>query len=315
MSVRVASLIPSGTDIVAALGLGQHLVGVSHECDHRVAKGRPVLTESTLPSPGLDEPALPADEVDRLVGASVAAGEPLYRVDRDRLAALEPDVVLSQDVCDVCAVPGTQVAQGVPPGAELVMLSATSLRGLADDLRRVGAVLDAREAAERQVRAIANAHAGVAERVADEPRPRVLALEWGDPPFLGGHWIPELVELAGGAHVLTGPGQPSRRASWAEIAEADPDIIVFMPCGYGVKAARVETRQLVARPEVAGLRAVREGRWWSTDATTLFSRCTPAVVTAVPILAAIMHPHLFPPVPPRRAVAHEPLPEAGYSVV
>ncbi len=294
---RVASLVPSGTDIVAALGLGQHLVGVSHECDHRVADGLPVLTSSTLPS----EAGHPPAEIDRLVSEAVGEGAPLFRTDRERLAALEPDVVVGQDICDVCAVPGGQVAEGLPDGAELVTLSATSLAGLNEDLRRVGAALDAPDRAEQQARAIGDAHARVAARVACERRPRVLALEWGDPPFLGGHWIPELVAIAGGNHVLAAAGEPSRRSSWEEIAEADPDVIVFMPCGYSLGRALEESRALLDEPEVAGLRAVEEGNWWATHATTLFSRCTPGVVTAVPILASILHPEHFPPVPARRA--------------
>jgi iron complex transport system substrate-binding protein len=294
---RVASLVPSGTDIVAAIGLGRHLVGVSHECDHAVARDLPVLTSTTLP-----EGPASARDIDRQVADAVADGRPLYRVDTDALHELEPDVVLAQDVCDVCAVAGPLAAAAVPPGAQLVTLGATSLAALADDLRRVGAVLDASARAEQQVRAITDAHARVAARVAGERRPRVLTLEWGDPPYVGGHWIPELVALAGGRHVLADTGAPSRPASWEEIAEADPDVVVFMPCGYRIRAAVEESRGLLERPEVAGLSAVRAGRWWATDAATLFSRCTPVVVTAVPILAAILHGDLFPKVPRRRAV-------------
>lgn len=298
--MRVASLIPSGTDTVAALGLGHLLVGVSHECDHPVAVGLPVLTRSALPTG--DPPPLPPAEIDRRVTASVEAGEPLYHTDRAKLADLAPDVVLSQDVCDVCAVPGAAAAADVPAGAELVMLRATSLAGLEDDVARVGKALDAGDRAERLIASIRSAHVTLATRVVDLPRPRVLALEWGDPPFLGGHWIPELVGVAGGEHVLSAPGDASRRSDWDEIAAADPDVIISMPCGYGIEAAAAEGRTLVQRPEVARLRAVRDGRFWATNATTLFSRCTPAVVTAAPILAAIFHPGRFPAVPPTRAV-------------
>ena len=301
-SPRVVSLSPAATDIVAALGLGAHLVGVSHECDHGVAAGLPVLTSSSLPSaaPGQRAP-LPPAEVDRRVVESVAADEPLYQTDAQALAALRPDIVLAQEVCDVCAVPGRQVAAELPEATRLVVLGATSLDGLASDLRAVGRALAAEDRAEQQIQAIAAGHARVEEIVANRPRPRALALEWGDPPFLGGHWIPELVRVAGGHHVLTAPGQPSRRSTWDEIAATDPDAIVFMPCGYGIGAAVAESRELLERPEVARLRAVHAGRWWATDATRLFSRCTPAVVTAVPVLAAILHPEALPVPSPRRA--------------
>lgn len=297
---RVASLVPSGTDIVAALGLGSLLVGVSHACDHPLARGLPVLTSSSV------DGHASAAAIDDQVRAGVAAGEPLYRTDAGLLASLAPDVVIAQDICDVCAVPGGQAAAAVPPEARLVMLRGASLAGLEDDVRAVGGALNASARADRQVEALRSAHARLRERVGGLDRPRTLALEWGDPPFLGGHWVPELVQLAGGTHVLTGPGEPSRRSTWQDVAVADPDVIVFMPCGYQVEQATAEARELVARPDVGELRAVRDGRLWATDATRLFSRLTPAVVTAALVLASLLHPGHFPPVGPRRAVAISP---------
>lgn len=294
---RVASLVPSGTDIVAAMGLGSALVGVSHCCDHAVAEGLPVLTSSPLAAEDLS-----AAEIDRRVAAGVSAGEPLYHTDTALLVSLEPDVVIAQDVCDVCAVPASAAAGAVPADAHVVVLRGASLAALEDDVAAVGAALDADDRASGQVEAIRTAHAYVRKRVRGLDRPRVLTLEWGDPPFLGGHWIPELVEVAGGESVLAAPGRPSRRSDWEEIAEADPDAIVFLPCGYRVDRAVKEARDLVTRPEVASLRAVREGRFWAVEAARLFSRLTPAVVTAAPVLASLLHPYRFPPVGPRRAV-------------
>lgn len=300
---RIASLVPSGTDIVAAMGLGSQLVGVSHECDHPVAEGLPVLTSSILSD---DESPRSAGEIDRCVTDTVEAGQSLYRTDTDLLAKLTPDVVIAQDVCDVCAVDAQQAAAAVPDDATLVKLTATSLAGLERDLAAVGEALAAPERGEHQVRAIRSAHQQLAQRVAGLDRPRVLALEWSDPPFAGGHWVPELIQVAGGEPVLTGPGEPSRRTDWEEIAAADPEVILFVPCGYGVEAATAEARDLVARPEVKKLRAVRDGRLWAADARRLFSRCTPAVVTAAPLLASMCHPGQLPPVPPRRAVCVKP---------
>lgn len=294
---RVASLIPSGTDIVAAMGLASTLVGVSHACDHPAAQGLPVLTSTPLAGARLS-----AGEIDQRVSAAAAAGEPLYRTDGDLLASLDPDVVLSQDVCDVCAVPAGDASALLPPGAQLVMLRATTLQGLEDDLGRVGAALDAGDRAEQQIRAIRSAHDHVRRRVRGLQRPRVLALEWADPPWLGGHWVPELVEVAGGTPVLSEPGQPSRRSSWDEVAAADPDVIVFLPCGYGVEQAAADGRELAARPQIGALRAVRSARLWAVDSARLFSRLTPAVVTAAPVLASLLHPGVFPPVSSRRAV-------------
>lgn len=297
---RIASLVPSGTDIVAAMGLGRQLVGVSHECDHPVAEGRPVLTSSTL-SDGPSAPRSPG-EIDRCVTEAAEAGQSLYRTDEALLAELRPDVVLAQSVCDVCAVAPEQATAAVPSNATLVMLEATTLAGLERDLATVGEALGEPERGQQQIRAIRSAHRQLAERVAGLERPRVLALEWSDPPFVGGHWVPELVQVAGGEHVLAGPGDPSRRTTWEEVADVDPDLILFVPCGYGVESAAAEARGLLDHPEAAKLRAVREGRLWAADARRLFSRCTPAVVTAAPLVASMCHPGRLPPVPPRRAV-------------
>lgn len=288
--MRVASLIPSGTDLVAALGLGDRLVGVSHECDHAIAAGQPVLTRSVIPAPTLDGPSLPPAEIDRLVVDAVLDGQSLYRTDRALLAALAPDVVLSQDVCDVCAVHATTAACDLPQGAKLVMLTATSLDGLYADLTRVGDALGAGERAEAVIAETRARLDAVARRVAGRTRPRVLTLEWGDPPFLGGHWVPELVTIAGGENVLSAAGAPSRRSTWAEIAAGDPDVVVFLPCGYTLHQATREAEGLLARPEVAGLRAVRERGLWAVAATELFSRCTPAAVAdGAEVLAATLH--------------------------
>lgn len=302
---RIASLVPSGTDVVAAMGLGSQLVGVSHECDHPVAEGLPVLTSSILSDDEFSAPRS-AGEIDRCVTNAVEAGQSLYRTDEGLLATLAPDVVLAQDVCDVCAVDAQQATAAVPAGATLVKLTATSLAGLEHDLAAVGEAVGAPERGDHQVRSIRSGHQQLAQRVAGLQRPRVLALEWSDPPFAGGHWVPELIHVAGGEPVLNEPGEPSRRTSWEEIAAADPHLIVFVPCGYGVEAAAAEARDLVTQPRVAELRAVRDGRLWAADARRLFSRCTPAVVTAAPLLASMFHPGQLPPVPPRRAVRVSP---------
>ncbi len=308
-SLRIASLIPSGTDILAALGLTHALVGVSHECDHPDATGKPVLTSSIIPKPAIDGAGPTPQEVDRLVVDAVRAGESLYHTHRSLLHSLSPTVVLSQDVCDVCAVNGEQAACDIPLGCQLVMLSAISIDGLYQDLRRVGEATSTLPQAEATITQVSQRLAAVEHAVSGRAKPKVLTLEWGDPPFLGGHWVPELVERAGGTHLLSSPGSASRRATWEEIALADPDILVFMPCGYHLEEAAVEASQWVTRPEIAGLRAVKEGRLWITDATALFSRCTPIVARAGEILGGIFHPGVLPaPLPHEaRLFSHTPV--------
>lgn len=270
--MRVVSLIPSGTDIAVALGLADVLVGVSHECDQPAAAGLPVVTSSALP-----DDAAPAD-VDRLVSQAAAAGDTIYRTDLRLLHELRPGVILTQDVCDVCAVPARQVSCDLPAGAELVTLSATTLAGLDDDLRRVGKATGVEAAAARLIDDLERHRAGVRRRAAGRARPRVAALEWGDPPFTAGDWVPEMVEEAGGASVFGAVGERSRRATWDELRATAPDLVVFMPCGYELPRARAEALMLPW-----------EGPLWATDSTHLFSRCTPQAVTeGLDVLADII---------------------------
>lgn len=282
--MRIATLVPSATDLVCDLGLADALVGVSHECDHPAAQGLPVLTRSNVPA----APATAPGEVDRAVNETVAAGDSLYVADRDRLAELAPDVVVGQSICDVCAVSEPLAQASLPAGADLVLLSATSIAGLKDDLTRLGQALGRSEAAAARIQALDAA----LDALPSADGQRVLALEWSDPPFLGGHWIPELVERVGGTHVLSGPGAPSRRATWAEIRDAEPRTVVFMPCGYGLDAARAEAR---ACPSLLEL----DAEIWATDATRLYSRCTTeAVMLGAETLAQLLTGG---PVPPDRA--------------
>ena len=274
--MKIVSLIPSGTDIAAALGLGAQLRGISHECDHACAAGLPVVTRSIIDS------TLPPAQIDADVNNAVAAGESLYLTNRELLRELAPDVVLTQTICDVCAVNSQTATRDLPPGAQLINLSAISLAGLWDDLRAVAAatgtnaqpLIDDLQARLNNVRAA----------VAGKTRPRALVLEWSDPPFLGGHWVPEMIEIAGATHVLSGPCEPSRRASWDEIAAAKPEIVILAPCGYDLAQTMKQGGELLPRLKELGAREV-----WATNATALFSRCTPATVRGIEVLAGVFH--------------------------
>lgn len=290
--MRIASLVPSATDLVASLGLAERLVGVSHECDHPAARGLPALTRRGIPAAPDTDPAA----VDRAVSEAVQAGESLYVADRARLAALRPDVVISQAVCDVCAVEGTEARRALPDGARLVMLEAMSLEGLRGDVRAVGAALDAAGAAERVVAAL---DADLAGLETGGSSPRLLALEWGDPPFTAGHWVPELIERAGAVGALGGPGEPSRRASWAEVAAAAPELVVYLPCGYHLDDAAREAEGLAPLRDLGV--AV-----WAADATRLFSRCTPDAVRGGARVLADLAAGRRPPASDARRVTFEP---------
>lgn len=283
MSLRAVSLVPAGTDLVAALGAAAMLVGVSHACDHPAAAHLPRLTRSRLPG------ALSAAEVDTAVAEAAGTGAGLYEVDWDALLALRPDVVITQDVCGVCAVDGRDVACRLPVGADVVTLSASDLVGMGKDVMAVAEALGRRHEGQALWEGIAGQLTALSASHAGAPRPRTLAIEWAEPPYLGGHWVPGLVAIAGGVHLMAGPGEVSRRSNWAEIAAADPDVIVFMPCGYTLRDAVTEAEALLSLPEVAGLRAVKAGKFWVVDANALYSRLGPRVVEAAEVLAAILH--------------------------
>ncbi|HZA82178.1 MAG TPA: cobalamin-binding protein [Actinomycetes bacterium] len=300
--MRIVSLLPSATEIVYALGLGGHLVGVTDECDWPPqARAVRVVSRSTLPA--AVEPA----EIDRLVSASVGGGQPIYRLDTDAIGDLRPDLVLSQDLCAVCAVPSGQVNQALDVlgcQAEVLSLDPSSLDEVLEGVLQVGTVAGAGQRADEVVAGLRGRLASVQAVVEGLERPRVFALEWGDPPFNGGHWVPEMLQLAGAEAVLASPGAPSVRVTWAQIEAAAPQVVVFMPCGYDLRAAVDEARRsLLRRPELAGVEAII-----AVDASAYCSRPGPRLVDGVEILAAALHPGWLPPPPAGTAVRLGPRP-------
>ena len=293
MPARIASLVPAATDLVVALGLGDELVGVSHECDRSNELGLATLTASLVPAAGTADGAAP-EVVDAAVRAALADQGVLYTTNAQQLADLAPTHVLAQSICDVCAIRADQVDDIVPAGAELVVLAASSLASLEDDIRSVASALDAEHAAAELLDELRGDLYATRFAVRSVERPRVLTIEWGAPPFIGGHWVPELVDLAGGTNVMSSPGEPSRAVDWDAISAADPDVVVFLPCGYDLPTATAEANALLAGP-AADLRAVRDRRFWAVDADRLFSRCTPVVGAAARVLGGILHPDLFDP--------------------
>ena len=289
--MRIVSLVPNGTEILFALGAGREVVGVSHECDYpEEARRRPILTGSAL------APGMSAAEVDAAVSAQVQSGASLYTLDEARIAELAPDLVVTQNLCPVCAVSTAQVDGAIRPlprCPDLLSLDPRSLAGVLADIRRVGAATGHAAEAEELVagleRRLSAVRAAVRARVMGRPRPRVAALEWLDPPFAGGHWVPEMIELAGGEDALNRPGEGSRRMGWDEVAAADPDVVVAMPCGYDAAGTQAQIDLVADRPEWRRLRAVQTGRVAAVDANGCFSRPGPRLVDGIERLAAILH--------------------------
>ena len=275
----VASLVPSATDLLLALGLGDGLVGISHECDHPAAVGLPIVTSSEVGAAGIEGGDDPGD-IDAAVSEALASGVALYRTDRELLAELAPEFVVAQEICDVCAVSGPAVRAILPDESTLLTLNATSIEGLSVDIDTLGEAFGCADQAEKLKRQIAERIASVS---LPETSAKTLTLEWADPPFVGGHWVPELVELAGGTNVLSQVGAASSRVSWDDIADVDIDVVVGMQCGYVLDVAARELEAVTAD----GRLAVPSGGVWATDATRLFSRCTTNVAEAVEVLASI----------------------------
>ena len=289
--MRIVSLLPSATEIVYALGLEADLVGVTHECDWpEAARTKPHVSVSAL------DPATDPAEVDRRVSESINGGEPIYRLETETMRALRPDLVLTQDLCAVCAVPSGHVHEALDVlgcDAEVVSMDPSSLGEVLDCVLQVGRVTGTEQRATELVDALRNRLLAVKEAVAVSGRPRTFALEWSDPPFNGGHWVPEMIETAGGESVLGCPETPSIRVTWEQIASASPEVVVFMPCGYGLEEAVKEAQPLLHRPELASASA-----FFAVNASAYFSRPGPRLVDGVEILASALHPGIVPSPPP-----------------
>ena len=286
--MRIATLLPSATEIVSALGLAGDIVGVTHECDFPPeVRDRPRIVRGKI-----DSAHLAGAEINAQVEASLARGEGLYEIDLDALRNLRPDLLITQDLCDVCALPGTDVdavIAGLPLPPRVLRLHPHALSDILGDIVRVGAATGREAEAERLVARLRGRIDRVEAAVRGRPRPRVCCLEWLDPPFCGGHWMPEIVELAGGREVVGLAGRPSFQVDWSQIAAAHPDVVVLVLCGFDVARTRKEAETVAARAEWRSLPAVRAGCVYATDASSYFSRSGPRIVDGLEILAALFH--------------------------
>jgi len=287
--VKIVSLLPSATEIVFALGLGDALEAVTFECDYpEAARTKPVVSTTALTGDQLS-----AAEIDEQVSTRLAQGEPIYRLDAARISLIAPDLILSQDLCQVCAVPTGEVERALDVlgcRAEVISLDPSTLDEVIACVGLVGAATGESARATALMTQLRDRIAAVRAAVGGRGRPRTLALEWSDPPFSGGHWVPDMIDAAGGDPLLAEAGSPSRRLRWEEIADAAPDVVVFMPCGYGLEAAADEGADLLTEPSLAGAGIV-----CAANGDAYFSRPGPRVVTGVEALASLLHPDAVPP--------------------
>jgi iron complex transport system substrate-binding protein len=291
--MRIVSLLSSATEIVHTLGLGDRLIGISHECDWPPeAMHLPRVSRSRF-----DPDGLTSGEIDAAVRSTMEEHGSVYEVDAEALGRLRPDVVLTQAVCEVCAVPTGSVETAVaslahPPA--VVSLDAHTIAGILHSMRQVAEAAGEPERGERAVAALEARLERVATAVAGRDRPRTLALEWLDPPFAPGHWLPEMIEAAGGENLLGDAGAPSRQVAWPEVEALDPDALLVLPCGFGLEDARADAERHRDRMERVAARALRSGRGWIGHAS-YFSRSGPRVVGGVEAIAAALHPAVAEP--------------------
>ncbi len=286
--MRIASLLPSATEIVCALGLADHLVGVSHECDYPadVVRDLPRITRSAIPH------GLSSAQIDSVVAERMQRGESLYLIEEDLLAGLKPDLLITQELCDVCAVAYDDVCRisaRLPGNPQVLSLTPPNLMGIFKDIQTV-AKATGTEARGNQVMADLGVRLDqIAQRVAGQPRPRVFALEWLDPPFAAGHWVPEMSALAGGEEVLGRSGEKSFRVTWDQIIAAQPEVILLIPCGYSAEAAQREWDTLPKPVGWAQIPAAQTGQVYALDANSYCSRPSPRVVDGIEQLARLLH--------------------------
>ena len=283
--MRIASLLPSATEIVFAIGAGAEVVGVSHECDYPPgARGLPVLTGSAVETRGL-----PQAEIDAVISGLLAAGGSTYTIDIPRLRETRPDLVITQALCDICAVSERQVHRVVHEeqlGARVLTLTPLDLEGVARSVEEVGEA--AGRSAEGARLATEMRERMVPRTPALSPSLRVAALEWLDPPYAAGHWVPEQIARAGGEDALGRPGERSERVTWSAIAASRPDVVVLLPCGLSLDEVVREAGTLARRPEWRALAAVTNGAVWALDANAWFSRPGPRLLDGIEAVRAIL---------------------------
>ncbi|MEV7085852.1 cobalamin-binding protein [Streptomyces sp. NPDC093085] len=287
--MRIVSLLPAATDIVAELGLIEQLVGRTHECDWPPREVTPV---AVVTGADLDQDRLSSREISEAVGGSAHSGSSLYTLDTESLAALRPDVILTQDLCDVCAVSYERVSATVrllDADTRVLSLEPRTLDDVVDCLLTVGELLGVRERAERRRAELLDRLAKVRETVAGRPRPRVVAIEWLDPLWPAGHWVPEQIAAAGGEPLLAAPGEHTKPMNWEAVRAARPDVVLILPCGFPPERTLREAHLLTRLPGWADLPAVGAGRVLVLDGPAYFNRPGPRVVRGAEVLAHVLH--------------------------
>ncbi len=288
--MRICSFVPSATEILYALGLGDDVVGVSHACDYPPeARRKPRVIRTVI-----DPERASSATIDRAVRGALSRGESLYAVDEPLLRRLKPDLVLIQKLCEVCALSASQAERALsalPSAPEVIALHPHTIEEMLDEVRLIGARTGRAVRAGRLIRDFGTRLSRVRTRLDTVTiRPRVFCLEWFEPPMAAGHWVPEMVKLAGGQEILGRIGAPSRRVTWKEIVAGAPEVLILMPCGLSIERMRRELPRLMVQPVWAGLPAVQAGRVHLVDGPAYFNGAGPRLVDGIELLARLCHP-------------------------
>jgi iron complex transport system substrate-binding protein len=293
IALQIVSFLPSATEMACALGLSDQLVGITHECDFPPEiKGKPVVVRNALPIERMTQ-----REVDIAVAQRLREGNSLYEVDERLLQELAPDLILTQDLCQVCAPSGNEVSQALnllPKKPQILWLTPNSLEQIAANVRELGEATGRTKEADELIaggRARLEAIAAVTRSLSH--RPRVFCLEWLDPVYCSGHWVPEMVRVAGGIDALSREGKDSVRIPWEDVVKWAPEVLIITPCGFNLEKVIEQSHRL---PDYSGwfdLPAVRRGRVYAVDANSYFARPGPRVVDGTELLAHLIHPELF----------------------
>jgi iron complex transport system substrate-binding protein len=290
---RIVSFLPSATEMIYALGLGDRLMGITHECDYPPEiMGKPIIVHSVLPIESMSQ-----SEIDSAVTERLRHGQSLYRVDEALMREISPDLILTQDLCQVCAPSGNEVSRLLkllPTKPQILWLTPKSIEQIFENVRDLGEATGLLQKAETLIAAGHTRLEKVAAIIGNaSSRPRVFCMEWIDPVYCCGHWVPEMVEIAGGIDKLGRKGTDSVRVPWKDVLEWRPEVMIVMPCGFGLEKAAEQARQLFTYTGWADLPAVRENRVYVVDANSYFARPGPRIVEGTELLAHLLHPDLF----------------------
>ena len=290
---NIVSFLPSATEMACALGLSDQLVGITHECDYPPEiKGKPVVVRNALPIEKMTQ-----SEIDTAVAARLREGNSLYEVDERLLQELAPDLILTQDLCQVCAPSGNEVSQALnllPKKPQILWLTPNSLEQIAANIRELGeATGRAKEAGDLIASGRTRLEAISAVTRNLPHRPRVFCMEWLDPVYCSGHWVPEMVRVAGGIDAISREGRDSVRIPWEDVVKWAPEVLIITPCGFNLEQVIEQSSRLLNYPGWLDLPAVRQGRVYAVDANSYFARPGPRVVDGTELLAHLIHPELF----------------------